>query len=295
MTYISFNSIIPHIDQIVYSIYMYKADMFYRIKNHLTFLYGSPGFIKERNRYYYSKQNLWLSKPNKHNWSTLTFCPLSMGFDIEDFIRFMSNFKSLRKFKSNKKPKRVQSLKSLELAYDLPLRGYSAEEISPVLFLINQHLLCTVPKFNYTFIKEYDDAKACSDGATNYNITYYWNSFKQNGILNGYKPKRNPKGASTKVYLKKLGGIWHIRFEITFKTYDLDNMFYGWMVSMPTSLPMVFDNLCQRPFKEFFCFANIAYEMFMEETNDDKNKYVENFIDDLNDAAEFDTVTDKLY
>lgn len=207
----------------------------------------------------------------------------------------MSRFKSLRYFLKSKKPKRVQNIKSLELAFDLPLGDYKPIQLLPVFFLVTQHLLCKVPKYNYTYFKEYENEKECKDGATNYNTTCYWNSFKKNNILNGYKPKRNTKGAATKAYLKKYRRVWHIRFEITFKTNDLDNMFYWWMIDVPAHIPEIFENLLQKEFKDFFSFANIDYRKFMVYANSHKNLFIEKFLDDLNEEAEFNTVADKLY
>ena len=149
-------------------------------------------------------------------------------------------------------------LYSLEIAFDIPChdmphalaniyRSRLANSLAPRL----GQKIRRVNKSGHTF-------QFCSDGATNGKHTSYFHSLDESLLVQNIFKRGQFIGHTSKIYCKRLDGVWHIRIEAL--------LFRKQIKKLIPVLPKQLDDLCEvaerLSFSDFWALKRVDYQSF---------------------------------
>ena len=248
----------PIIDQICFSI---QGD-FVSIEQSLIDVFGSG--IRTSRGTHFKDANVFMSYPNKWGWFRINFP------GTEGHLHCIGL--ALSKHVSTSSKKRTKGLKSLELSFDFPFPNVDYHEVEANLKKLAFRLFSLRGNRNHFHTYSGKEFKTCSDGAINGLVTFYVHAINKEQQKKGKVVPAKNIATKTKVYCKKIDGIWNIRMEITLYSTALKYHF--------PFLPREYERilkLCKSiTLNEFLVFYTIDYDKFRTDANRiaEKNKKV---------------------
>lgn len=147
----------------------------------------------------------------------------------------------------------TKSISLVELSFDVPFPGLAYEQVEMILRYFANHLVPKNPRARFRF-KSSDKFMKAKDGATNGKLTVYYHSLD----INEEGP---PKSwvSKTKGYPKKVGGVWHIRLEVTLRRQAVKKY-----LGRSCDLLVLADTVAQQDWRDYFHFELIDYDGFCD-------------------------------
>lgn len=310
MSTITFNSIKPKIDKVVYTIrhlnhnsYEYMLKLF---NEH--FGNGLPKKVGNQFGLIYEEPHIWVSRTLKFNWSRIEFYPNVVN--VDKITNILLKFPKNEYFKPYKLDN-CQNLRSLEVAFDLKLPDDWNNNHEEIAELISNNLRCEIQKRGFCRTYFGDENKKTSDGAINGINSHYIVSAKNRTLLTLLQPEINRNGCSSITYCKCLppeGEImgdklyydeedyrWNIRFEVRLNSRKIKDDTKDLDFVLPYDLKSIFNYYENKKFKDYYSFVDVDFEKFLEKANDKVDSDCELSYRRLSKLAKDKSVSCKIY
>ena len=245
----------PILDQIEISIWKgFQADSIYPI---FAEHFGLPTLSEDGRALHWKKHRIAMGKAEK--WA---YRIIRLQADKQVLAKLSP---ILKIFPCRPDGKPAAQLRSAEIAWDFPI-SHNYEEAEAAL---RKAATAAIPanKRAKLRVRSSDNIKACTDGAANGKLTFYFGSLSkhpdpEDENLFNWVPSKNAIWRG-KIYCKQIspGGAWGIRFETTILGPRLAKTIGK---VLPSDLPSLSGRLTGLCFDDFWSFERFHWELFIE-------------------------------